>query len=265
VRPVTPATSDLVAASLVDFSVAAIEETDAESWRVFFSTALDRDNASRALSTQFPDLSVLRVEIEDEDWAVKSQADLKAVQVGRVIVAPPWDIPRLSDQQAVVVVIQPSMGFGTGHHATTRLCLAALQQIDLEPCSVLDIGTGSGVLAIAASRLGAPRVIAIDDDMDAIQAMRENLELNRAASVIVREGDFRAATFEPFNVITANLTGALLGTAVDRIQELTAPGGRVILSGFTADEEGGLLRAYSGMPIMQRMQEDEWVCVTLQR
>jgi ribosomal protein L11 methyltransferase len=165
----------------------------------------------------------------------------------------------------IVIVIQPSMGFGTAHHATTRLCLMALQQIQLDTCNVLDIGAGSGVLSITASRLGAPRVVGIDVDVDAIQAMTENLRLNRGASVIVREGDFRSASLEPFNVILANLTGALLRDASHRIMELTVPGGRMILSGFTKDEETSVLGAFARARVTSRTEEDEWVCVSLMR
>ena len=266
---------DVVSAALLDYSVAAIEETAADAWRVFFATKTDRDSAARDLARQFPELSMQPVDVPDEDWAAKSQATLKSVQIGGVIVAPPWDIPhtgRLKPvafgtrvDKPIVIVIQPSMGFGTAHHATTRLCLMALQQLELENTGVLDIGSGSGVLAIAASRLGAPRVVGIDDDANAIHAMTENLHLNRGASVVVREGDFRSASLDPADVIVANLTGALLKEAASRIASLMLPGGRMILSGFTRDEETSVLGAYSGATVTSRTDEGEWVCVSLNR
>ena len=126
------------------------------------------------------------------------------------------------------------MGFGTGHHATTRLCLAALQQLDLRGRTVIDVGTGSGVLAIAASLLGAANVIGIDDDADAVSAARENLALNPRARVTLQVGDLRHAAPANADLVLANLTGALLVTAADRLRQLTDSGGRLILSGFLA-------------------------------
>src|SRR5687768_6214899 len=163
--------ADLFQAALTDYDIAAIDETSEDSSRVFFQDERARTRALAELARRFPTLTLHPLDVADEDCVARSQASLRAVQIGRIIVAPPWDVP-------TALVIQPSMGFGTGHHATARLCLAALQRLALGERSVLDIGTGSGVLAIAASRLGAGDVTGLDDDADAIQAAWENLALN---------------------------------------------------------------------------------------
>jgi ribosomal protein L11 methyltransferase len=155
------------------------------------------------------------------------------------------------------------MGFGTGHHATTRLCLAALQRIDLRGPSVIDVGTGSGVLAIAARRLGASGVLGIDDDPDAIAAAEANVKLNQQSRIALEIADFRSAKIGQFDLVIANLTGALLIASADRLKSLAIPGGRVILSGFMDHEERGVLRAFGRCALEWRAQEDEWVCVSL--
>lgn len=254
---------ELLQAALLDYNVAAVDETDADSWRVFFNAATDRDAALSGLAQQFPGLSLQAIDIPDEDWAARSQAALRAIQVGSIIVAPPWDAPPQS--RLITIIIQPSMGFGTGHHATTRLCLKALQQLDLCGRRVLDVGTGSGVLAIAASRLGAVDVLGIDDDPDAIRAAHENLALNPGAAVALRTVDLRKDGLGAYDVVIANLTGGLLIQAARRLHDLTAPSGRLILSGFLKHEEAGVRAAYSNLAPNARAQEDEWLCVTLQR
>ena len=166
VQRVEPGTRDLIQAALLDFGVAAIDDNHPDTWCAFFHDAGDRDRAADAVRGQFAGVHLRAIDVADEDWAARSQASLRAVRIGDIVVAPPWDVPALGSRESgvgsrsaspthpIVLVIQPSMGFGTGHHATTRLCVAALQRLDLHGLRVVDAGTGSGVLAIAASRLG---------------------------------------------------------------------------------------------------------------
>ena len=248
--------ADLLQAALTDYEIAAIDEASEDSWRVFFQTEAERTRALEALAPRFPSLTLDLLDVADEDWAARSQANLHAIQIGRIIVAPPWDVP-------TTIVIQPSMGFGTGHHATTRLCLAALQRVRIAGRSVLDVGTGSGVLAIAASRLGAADVTGLDDDADAIHAAWENLALNPGATVSLIVGELRSTELVPADVILANLTGALLIASAERLRKLTNARGRLILSGFQTHEERDVVAAYSAFTVEHRGEEEGWVCVTL--
>jgi ribosomal protein L11 methyltransferase len=248
--------AELLHATLVNHNIAAIDEPSEDQWRVFFNNEADRGHALTELRRRFPHLRVDPLDVADENWAARSQAMLRAVQVGRIIVAPPWDTP-------VTIVIRPSMGFGTGHHETTRLCLAALQQISLDRSTVLDVGTGSGVLAIAASLLDAEEVTGIDEDPDAIQAAWDNLSLNSSAQVTLIVGDHRSTELVPADVILANLTGGLLIQSAERLRRLTNAHGRLVLSGFTTDEERDVLAAFGAFTVEHRGEEGGWVCVTL--
>jgi ribosomal protein L11 methyltransferase len=245
---------------------------------VFFTSAVERDRAIAALRIEFPDVTFQSVDVPDENWAARSQADLRAVRVGSIIVAPPWDLttgpegrgpatgPRdttCPTNDDLVIVIEPSMGFGTGHHATTRLSLAALQRFDLKERSVLDAGTGSGVLAIAASLLGSNQVTGIDDDSDAIASARTNVELNPRADVRLVVGDLRSTRLTPADLVVANLTGALLVAAATILQSLTRRGGRLVLSGLMTSEEEDVLSAFAGWMVERREVVDEWVALTL--
>src|SRR5262249_1210410 len=148
-----------------------------------------------------------------------------------------------------VIVIQPSMGFGTGHHATTRLCLAALQQLDLAGRSVMDVGTGSGVLAIAARKLGALGVLVIDDAGDALAAAAANVALNDETRIALEAADFRTVKIGQFDLVIANLTGALLMASAEWLKSSAISGGRHVLSGFMDHEERELYASFDGCVI----------------
>jgi ribosomal protein L11 methyltransferase len=249
---------DLVQALLIDFNLAAIDGS-----RFFFHTVADRTRAIAALHAHFPAIEVQPIDVADEDWAAKSQAALRAVTVGALTIAPPWDLPVASADRPIIV--EPSMGFGTGHHATTRLCLAAMQKIEFRGRTVIDVGTGSGVLAIAARRLGASGVLAIDDDPDAIAAAEANVALNHESRIALEVGDFRTSKIGQFDLVIANLTGALLVSAADRLQSFAISGGRLVLGGFVADEEHDVIRSFDACVLESRTHEDEWMCATLVR
>ena len=251
--------SELLPAALVDYDASAVDERSADDWRVFFTSPSERDRAVAALRIEFPDATIEPIDVPDENWAARSQASLRAVRVGSIIVAPPWDVPA----GPVVIIIQPSMGFGTGHHATTRLCIDALQRLNIAGRTVLDVGTGSGVLAIAASLLGASRSVGIDDDADAITAAHENLQLNPQAEATLLVADLRATDVGSADIVIANLTGGLLISAARALQDLVARGGSLVLSGLMAMEETDVIAAFPAWSVDYRSEEDEWLCVVI--
>lgn len=253
---------DLVAAMLDDFDVLAIDETEAGTLRAFLGDKGGRSAAIAALRDRFPDATIEALDVPDENWAERSQDGLRAIRAGALTIAPPWDAPGGASRQTIVIL--PSMGFGTGHHATTRLCLIALQASDVAGKAVIDVGTGSGVLALAAARLGASRVLGIDNDQDAIDNAIENRDLNALeAHVELRCADLEAAAGEgPYDIVVANLTGAVLIRLARELSALAAEGGRLILSGLREEEEADVLAAF-GRQAIDRRAEDGWVCVAI--
>lgn len=232
-------------------------------WRVFFETGDIREQAAHAIREAMPTMSITYVDLPDDDWAARSQAALTAVHAGRFIVAPPWDMPA-ADVGATVIVIEPSMGFGTGHHATTRMCLRLLSDLDVSDLTVLDLGTGSGVLTMAAALSGARRVLGIDVDVDAIQSAETSARLNTLPDTIeFQVSDFRSSPPAAADVVLANLTGGMLKSSGAAIAALVRPGGRMILSGFDHTEVDGILAAFPGFSEVSRLSEDNWLALLL--
>ena len=261
---------DLTLAIVDDFAPTAAEPRD-NHLRLFFPTATARDRACAALGAAR--YRAEPVDVDDEDWARRSQENLQPITVGRLTILPA-EAPGTRDitphPAPGTIVIQPSMGFGTGHHATTRLCLRALQAVDLADRFVLDVGTGSGILAIAAVRLGAARAAGVDYDADAIQAANENLRLNPGMeSVEFRVADLSAGDLTDADVVTANLTGAVLVRSAARLVGLVRPEGLLIVSGLLDEERADVLRAFgdaeSNPPLVWEQHEDGWAALAMKR
>lgn len=256
---------ELVLALVDDFAPTAVEDV-AGGISIFFTTAPRRDEARAAVAAALPDARLASREVDDEDWAKRSQQNLTPITVGRVTVTPPWFAGAAqaeAAQAAIAVTILPSMGFGTGHHATTRLCLAALQSLDIEGARVLDVGTGSGVLAIAAAALGAREALGIDFDPDAIANARENLDLNPSVTGVRFDTvDVRDAALPPADIVLANLTGAVLLQNAALLRSAVAPGGTLIVSGLQTHERAGVLAAFAGATVRRQDEELDWVALT---
>jgi ribosomal protein L11 methyltransferase len=269
---ITAADRDHLVAVLSDFDLISIHEDDPVHpmrWTAHFGDPQSRDRAAEALRDleSSKHLRIERAQIEDEDWARRTQADLPAIQIGRIIVAPPWDLPAAdrSGPNITLVVIEPSRGFGTGHHQSTRLCIVLLQNRDLRGRTMIDVGTGSGVLAISAAKLGAAYVSAIDVDPDAIENARENVARNDVAAIVeAHVRDVSDASLTPADLVTANLTGSLLERHAPRLTKLVKPGGALIVAGFTVEERQRVVDAFAGAKTaVEEAEEDGWLGLVL--
>jgi len=265
--PADASLHDRLYALLDDFDLVAIHEDEPGCrWRVFFRSGERRDAASASIaSTLPPDLiRASPVDVPDDDWARRSQENLKAIQAGGLIIAPPWDVPTPQSDSGLVIIIEPSTGFGTGHHATTRLCLHLMQRLELRGARVLDIGAGSGVLALAAWKLGAADVVAVDSDEDALDNARDNIARNGAApSIDIIRDDLATLRIERADVVLANLTGAALVRFAAELRGLARGGGYFVLSGFAPQDTAVIRTAFGGLTVVDERVEGEWAAICL--
>ena len=209
-------------------------------------------------------VEVITTEIAD-DWSQRWREFHRPVVVGdRLTVRPPWEPPSTS---SIDLVIDPGMAFGTGAHATTRLCMEMLLSLEGPRGAFVDLGCGSGVLAIAAASLGYSPVLALDNDPAAVAATAENAAAN-GVEVEVRRFDLRTEQVPAAQTVAANLLGPLLRAWAPR---LAAPGAavprRVIASGLLVAEADGIAEAFApaGLHEAGRRESGEWGALLLQR
>ena len=210
--------------------------------------------------------------VHEADWANAWKAHFPVLRIGRrIVIRPTWRRHRRQPDD-VVLALDPGMAFGTGLHPTTRLCLAALEGFAergalTASARVLDVGSGSGILAIAAGLLGARRVLAVDVDPIAVQASRENARRNRLGRAIkAREGSVPTGD-GPFDLVLANLIAGLLVTLADPLVAEVRPGGTLLASGIFHDREPQVVEAFAarGLQLTNRWAEGDWVALELTR
>ena len=194
--------------------------------------------------------------IADEDWLEAWKAQFTPIQIGPFFIRPSWSG---AHGQGTLLVLDPGMAFGTGLHPTTQQCLEAVGEMDVAGRSVLDVGTGSGILAIAAAKHGARPVVAVDTDPLAVKAARENAARN-AVAVEVREGSAEAVDGR-FDVVLANLVADVLVTVAPDLRVRLADRGALVCAGIVADKEARVADALvaSGLHVTGRDQQGDWV------
>jgi ribosomal protein L11 methyltransferase len=235
-------------------------------WRIGFRDDAGRRRAHAALAALDHDLTLEPLDLPDDDWVARSQQALAAVTAGRFVVAPPWDIPDPVPAGRHLIVIEPSMGFGTGHHATTRLCLQAIGDLEVSGRRVVDLGTGSGVLAMAAALAGAAEVRGLDTDRDAVEAAERSAALNQLPRAVQFAVGDVAAPEAPADVVLANLTGAMLIRDAGHLARWVRPGGHLVVSGFMDDERPAVEAALgAAFDVCARFADDGWCGLTLRR
>ena len=200
------------------------------------------------------------------DWNVEWRRYFTPIQVTpRIVVHPPW----LSAEAEIAISILPQMAFGTGGHESTRLSLMALEKRITAGCSCLDIGTGSGVLAIAAVLLGATRVLALDTDRQAIDNARENLDRNLTgrAQPELRNCSVEATQESGFDLVVANIQSSVLAPILPVMGGRLVEHAALILSGLLDREERAFCARLEeiGFGIHEVDRENEWICVTATR
>ena len=229
-------------------------------------------NALKKLQEYLPDddlgrLSVTCKSVEEEDWTTSWKQYFKPIYMDNLVVKPPWEEVEAQPGQ-VVVDIEPGMMFGTGSHATTSMCLRMLKDHVKPGDVVLDLGCGSGILAVTALMLGAERAVLVDVDPNAIPAVRDNMERNNIPSDkytvlvgdILRDPDTQQAIAGQYDVVVSNIVADVLLALTPQVPALLKPDGIYLLSGIIDDREDELregLKA-SGFVIQDYIVEEPW-------
>jgi ribosomal protein L11 methyltransferase len=223
--------------------------------------------------------------VVESDWAEAWKRHIGVMRIGRgIVVRPSWRRHRPSAGETVVT-LDPGMAFGTGLHPTTRLCLAGLERwaddglvaggaaaggtagVRGAGATVLDVGCGSGILAIAAARLGAARVVGVDTDPIAVEATAANARRNRVARRVRAVHGSLPVDGGPFDLVLANLIAGVLVALAPLLAAATRPGGRLLASGIFVDREAEVRAAFAaaGLEVVGRTAEGDWVALDVTR
>jgi ribosomal protein L11 methyltransferase len=215
--------------------------------------------------------------IAEEDWGAKWKSFFTSFQITpRLTIKPSWEVAEELEREGgfkqAVIEMDPGLAFGTGHHASTQLALLLLEELfrdgAMQPGKVLDVGTGSGILAMACGLFGAREVLALDNDPDAVETAKQNILRNRLEGTVSANGlDVKTLT-AGFDIVVANITHDVLAQLAKPLSNLIYAHGFLVLSGILkGDQENSIREIYAeqGLEFMKRLAKDEWAALQFKK
>ncbi len=237
-----------------------------------FEATTDRGDVLQVLIDRVPELEPAQIvfrDVADQDWTRVWMDQFKPMQFGRRLWIYPWNIEPPADDELVIVRLDPGLAFGTGTHPTTALCLAWLDGLELHDKHVIDFGCGSGILALAALKLGAASVIGIDNDPQAITATSVNAErngVNDRLKVFLPDQFDRNAMHASADALVANILAGPLGELAPQLAAFVKPGGKLALSGILREQADDLVVRYAQwFDDLLVTTQDDWVRISATR
>lgn len=208
---------------------------------------------------------IVCVEIDEEEWATSWEKYYKPIEISeQMIIMPIWEDQESVDEGMIVIELNPGLAFGTGSHATTALCLRALETYVKPNDVIIDVGCGSGILSIASLLLGADHVIAIDNDTVAINSTRDNAKLNDVTNKLtVKQSNLLTSIQQKAHIIVANIFAEVIMTFIDDAWTRLQPDGLFITSGIIERKRDSVVKElqHVGFHVIDIQQEDGWVCI----
>ena len=208
-------------------------------------------------------------EVNEEDWATAWKQYYHPVKISeRFTIVPTWEEYKPVSTDELIIELDPGMAFGTGTHPTTVMCLQALEKVIKTGDTVIDVGTGSGVLSIGSAMLGAKSVHALDLDEVAVRSAKENVELNKMQHIVeVFHGNLLDTVKEPADVVVANILAEIIMTFTDDAFSIVKPGGLFVTSGIIGAKKEDVKQALidSGFEIQEILMMEDWVAIIAKR
>jgi len=235
--------------------------------KALFESEVDINLVSDTLVESCNIKIIVSLKVEDKIWEEECQKDFPLMQFGKNLwVCPSWDSKNVYPGDAIVINMDPGLAFGTGTHQTTSLCLEFLDENPPKSLDVIDFGCGTGILAIAAAKLGAKRVLAIDNDPQAVTASKENAEKNNCADVIKTFHSAEMNEYEKCDLLMANILAKPLVELQTLFSEIVKPNGAIFLSGILEHQVENIFDCYSkNFNNFKNTNKNEWYRISASR